>query len=99
MKLYLPPGSDVLASRDAHGLSYPIQRLSRIDRSLERVRRVRLRCGGGPNVLEPFPPRPKGMRRNRYERLWLRYAEEAQRHFGLLKSRWPATGGDFGSLR
>lgn len=88
-KLYLPPWSDRLGSRDAHGLSYPDQRLSRFDRRLARVRSIRAQCGGGPNLLEPFPDRPKGMHAKRYDRLWDADAEAMQRYLSLLASRLP----------
>lgn len=39
------------------------------DRHLLRAQRIRRRLGGSPNMLEDFPPKPKGMHWQRYKRM------------------------------
>ena len=51
-------------------LKYESQYRSRFDRNLHNCQMIRLRLGGSANLLAPFPPRPKGMRWNRYLRLF-----------------------------
>ena len=55
-----------LACRTCHDLAYASQHESREDRLRRRARSIRRRLGGSINLLEPFPERPKGMRRHVY---------------------------------
>lgn len=50
-------------------LDYQSHRERSYDRMLRRSRRLRARVGGGANLSEIFPPRPKGMHWATYERL------------------------------
>jgi hypothetical protein len=76
LKLYLPvydAGSKYYLCRHCYGLSYRTRRLKRTDRLLQKAWGIRSQLGGKPGVQYPFPPRPAGMRRRRYQRLWLQH--------------------------
>jgi hypothetical protein len=69
-KLYLPPGGDRFASRQAWRLGYHIQRVAQHDRAGERLFRFQRKLGGDQG-LGAFPRRPKGM----WQRTWERHLE------------------------
>ena len=82
-KLYLPPGGDVFASRAVYRLAYQSQRVSRIERTHGRQRRIYARLGVDYRCFEQGAPvRKKWMRRATYERLLgeLAAAEVAHEH-------------------
>ena len=47
--------------RHCYQLAHASQRWGHADRLMEKARRIRMRLGGSANLLEPFPPKPKGM--------------------------------------
>lgn len=47
--------------RHCYGLTYTTQQLSPKDRLMEKARKIRRRMGGGSDMFEPFPGKPKGM--------------------------------------
>jgi hypothetical protein len=59
-KLYLPPGGDRFASRQAWRLGYQIQRVAKRDRASERLFRLQRKLKSHEGV-GTFPSRPKGM--------------------------------------
>ena len=67
--LYLPRDADAFASRAVHGLSYRSQSENAFWRSVRQAQKIRAKLGGDPSIYAPFPPRPRGMHRRRYERL------------------------------
>lgn len=73
-KLYLPPGGDRFASRQAWRLGYQCQRDAARDRPFERLFRIQKKLGG-PIGWEAGIRRPKGMWQSTYQRLEDRYWE------------------------
>jgi len=66
--LYSPNGRP-WACRQCYRLTYATRQTIPRDRQLLRAQRIRRRLGGSANMLEPFPPKPKGMHRRTYDRL------------------------------
>ena len=67
LKLHLPSGGAKFLSRDAWGLGYRSQRISRGDRTLEKMFKLQQKLGGEPGWDRGLP-RPKGMWWRTYER-------------------------------
>ena len=67
--LYLTRDVDAFASRAVHGLSYRSQSENAFWRGVRHAQKIRTLLGGDPSIYSPFPPRPRGMRKQRYERL------------------------------
>jgi hypothetical protein len=66
-KLY--DAGDLFACRHCCGLTYQTQKENPRDRAISRVQKMRMRLGGGPNLLELFPEKPLGMHWRTYHRL------------------------------
>jgi len=75
-------GSPCFACRLCLGLNYASQREPRHLRGLHAARKIRLALGGGPSLLDDFPPRPAGMRHEKYARLRAAYVR-AEARLGL----------------
>ena len=56
--------------RHCYRLTYPCQRERTLDRTIRRADRIRMKLGGEPGMLNPFPPKPKGMHWATYDRLY-----------------------------
>ena len=79
-KLYLYGGYFIC--RRCTGLGYQSQREDASSRLMSKAQKIRRKLGAGPNLSEPFPPKPKGMHWRTYERL--RAAEEWANYGGLV---------------
>jgi hypothetical protein len=93
MKLHLPYGAGVFASRQAHCLGYAIQREGAPDRARRRARKARKRIGRNPNLLERLPIKPKWMRWATY---W-RHVEACQEADGQVLKFLVGETEDFGA--
>jgi hypothetical protein len=68
-KLYL--GGRYFRCRHCHDLAYESQREDRATRLISKAQKIRRQLGGSASLLEPFPPKPKGMHWRTYARLSL----------------------------
>jgi hypothetical protein len=78
---------DVFACRHCLGLAYWSQQEPVRERGIATARKIRMGLGGGENVTEAFPAKPKGMHWRRYSRLRRRHDRAfARALMGLAKS-------------
>lgn len=77
VKLYR--GSGCYLCRRCHNLAYECQREDAVDRAFRRLGKIKARLGGDPDILAPFPPKPRDMWQRTYERHWYRYLEAEAR--------------------
>jgi hypothetical protein len=66
-KLYL--GGDLFACRRCWGLAYASQQDSDRISGLDKAQKIRMKLGGSGSAIGPFPPKPKGMHWETYDRL------------------------------
>jgi len=66
--------SHLFACRQCRRLAYASQSENPRDRSIRRVRKIRMRLGAGPSIVDPFPGKPPRMHWRIYGR-WLDRAE------------------------
>lgn len=59
----------LFACRSCHDLTYASQLEDRVGRQIHKARKIQLKLGGGPDLSDPFPSRPKRM----HHRTYLRY--------------------------
>ena len=67
------------ACRSCQQLNYPSTRRCSRDRAITRSVQMRRRLGGDGSLLEPFPRRPKGMKRKTWWRLFAKASRDEQR--------------------
>jgi hypothetical protein len=94
--LYLAIGS-VFACRRCLGRAYRSQSETAANRSITKARKLRVRLGGGPSVLDPYPERPPRMHRRTYYRLLFKAIVAQERSIALdldwLRTRYGVTLG------
>lgn len=78
-KLYLHPGGDIFASRQAYRLSYSSQSETSYDRAIRKMWKLKNRLGG-----EDYYFRPKGMHQKTFDRLINKTLEAEERVGGLF---------------
>jgi len=66
---FYSPNGRPWACRHCHDLTYATRQPIPRHRQVLRARRIRERLGGSINLLEDFPPKPKGMHWRRYHRM------------------------------
>jgi hypothetical protein len=78
---------ELFACRRCYGLAYASQQETPRDRNIGQARKIRMRLGGGPSLLDPFPPKPKRMHWRTYQRLRAR-AQAAEGMSFAYTERW-----------
>jgi len=86
-KLYCNRGS-YSACRVCYHLRYASKRRGAKSARWLQALRLRLRLGGKPSIAAPFPERPRGMHRKKYDRLRLR-AQWLEHGLGRFQRRKP----------
>jgi hypothetical protein len=61
--------------RHCYDLVYESQREDKMHRALRRAQKIREGLGGSPNMMKPFPEKPKGMHWSTYNRFWWEHHE------------------------
>jgi hypothetical protein len=81
---------DRILCRQCTGLAYRSQAQSPFSRNLHRGDKIRIRLGGSRSVLDDVPPRPKGMWRRTYARLYLECWRSEQSAFAIAAALLPS---------
>lgn len=76
--------------RECSGLYYETQKVSGSMKSLVRLRRMRSALGATSlSVLDPYPPKPRGMWWRTYLKRWRKYQEAERRHCEVMLANMP----------
>lgn len=70
-------GGEIFACRQCHNLAYESQNETAHSRALSKAQAIRVKLGGEPGLIYPFPKKPNGMHWRTYYRLRAR-ADEAE---------------------
>ncbi len=81
---------DRILCRQCTGLAYRSQAQSPFSRNLRRGDKIRKRLGGSRSVWDPVPPRPKGMWRRTYARLYIECRRSEQTAFAIAAALLPS---------
>jgi hypothetical protein len=94
--LYLAIGFG-FACRRCLGLTYRSQSETVANRAISKARKLRVRLGGGPSLLDPLPDKPPRMHRRTYYRLLFKAIVAQDRSLALdvdwLRTRYGVTLG------
>ena len=72
--------------RHCYNLTYEARQAVPRHRHVMKAQKIREQLGGSPNMLDAFPPKPKGMHQRRYERLRRRHDAATQQAFGMMSA-------------
>ena len=78
---------DLFACRHCYGLGYASQQETPQSRFIRRSRKIRTWLGGSPDLLQPFPKRPRGMHQRTYMHLRARDLLLLKASVGALHKR------------
>jgi hypothetical protein len=81
-------GDEDIACRRCFGLAYASQHEPVRQRGLMKAQNIRMMLGGSPSVIDRFPARPKGMHREKYNRLRATHDQVADRFMPGLSRRY-----------
>ena len=85
-KLYAPPGYR-WRCRECYELTYATRQATPRYRAILKARKIRERLGGGQNILDDFPSKPKGMHQRRYQRLRQTHDQAVENSLAMLASK------------
>lgn len=80
-------GGMFLGCRHCYEARYLTQKLGKTSRKFRRACEIRMSLGGEPAIRKPFPERPRGMWRSKYDRLKLECEKIEQELIGGRFSR------------
>ena len=84
LKICLRPRESLLC-RHCCDLRHESQREDKVRRALRRAQKIRKRLGGGANMMEPFPEKPKGMHHDTYMRMFWEHHEAEMEHLARMR--------------
>ena len=74
-----------ISSRAVRAVAFPTRAKATARRSIRRARKIRMRLGGGPSLLDPFPRKPARMYQRTYWRLFNTTATAQERWIALQR--------------
>jgi hypothetical protein len=87
------------ACRSCQRLNYPSTRQCSRDRAITRAVLLRRSLGGDGSLLEPFPRRPRGMKRKTWLRLFVRARRDEQRGIAGMAAAVASLTAQLGAAR
>jgi hypothetical protein len=72
--------------RHCQDLTYESRQVAKKHRALHKCQKIRRRLGGTANMMQPFPPPPKGMHVDTYLRLWLEHDKAEREHLKAVRT-------------
>ena len=78
---------ELFACRHCYGLAYASQQESPLSRGISRVQKIRMKLGGSPSLMDPFPEKPRRMHWRTYLHLRAR-AQAAEALSNTATMEW-----------